>query len=374
MFKVLQLNKAFWPVIGGVEKVVYDLAKGLGDFFDMSVLAVGEDGHFKREQFKNFMVYKTPRLTKIASTPISLNYTTAFKLLAPQMDLLHFHLPHPFGVLAYARYPFTKKILVTYHCDVVKQKTLNILYEPMMHFLLKRASKIVVSNPNIINTSQVLRRYRDKCIVIPFGIDIDKMKLKPEEKLRLVDLRKRYNKPVVLFVGRLVYYKGVEYLIKAMKDVDAYLIIIGNGPLKTDLLKLTQNLNLTNKTTFIDHLPRSELKLYFHLCDVFVLPSIARTEAFGLVLLEAMACGKPLISTELGTGTSFINQHEVTGFVVPVANSQSLVQTINKILNNKTSTERLSSSALWRVKNIFSFKLFIENYYSFYKELLPESL
>jgi rhamnosyl/mannosyltransferase len=196
------------------------------------------------------------------------------------------------------------------------------------------------------------------------------MQLSYDERVNVKRLRERYGKRIILFVGRLVYYKGVEHLIDSMREIDGHLIVIGEGALREQLFGQVKSLRLSDKVTFINHLPKKELKLYFNLCDVFVLPSVVRTEAFGLVLLEAMACSKPVVSTELGTGTSFVNLDGVTGLVAPPGSSSSLSQSINRILYDGLLREQMGKSAYKRVTGLFSLKKFSEDYLSAYRAVL----
>ncbi|MCX8015380.1 MAG: glycosyltransferase, partial [candidate division WOR-3 bacterium] len=270
------MAKSFYPVIGGVERTVYELARGLNRYYDITLLTVSEDRRFREESFDGIKVIKTPRFAKILSTPMSFNYPLWFKKLSINTDLIHLHSPHPVGELVLNTFPTYTKILTTYHFDIVKQSYLKWLYSPLLKTVFRKSQKIVTSNPNIIQTSSLLEDYQDKCIAIPFGIKISEYLLSQEQLKNALALKNKYSKPVILFVGRLVYYKGVEFLIKAMARIDANLIIIGEGPLRKRLGVLVNNLGIANKVEFIDHLPREDLLLYFNICDVFVLPSVAR--------------------------------------------------------------------------------------------------
>jgi glycosyltransferase involved in cell wall biosynthesis len=222
---------------------------------------------------------------------------------------------------------------------------------------LKKAKKIFVSNPNLIESSNHLRKFKEKCVVIPFGVDLEKFKLNEEIKKEVEDIKKRYKPPIILSIGRYVYYKGFEYLIEAAKNVKAKFLIIGEGALKEKYENIIKKLNLEDKVFLIPHV--ENLIPYYYACDLFVLPSIALSEAFGIVLLEAMVCGRPLISTEVGTGTSFINQDGITGFVIEPKNSKILSEKINAILENEKLKEKFSQNSLRRAQE-FSKENFVE--------------
>ena len=171
----------------------------------------------------------------------------------------------------------------------------------------------------------------------------------------------------ILFVGRLNYYKGLQYLIEATKEIAANLVIIGEGPLKNSLRNKAKELGIEGKIFFLPFMTQEELVNFYKTCSVFVLPSIFKSEAFGLVLIEAMACGKPVISTDIGTGTSFVNQDGVTGFVVPPKDSQALAQAIKKILENKKLAQELGRNGLERVRKKFSLEKMLEKTAYVYK-------
>ena len=371
--RLLEVTKAFCPVIGGVEKTVYDLATLASDEFDVTVLAVSENRRSSTETVHGFTVCKVGKLAKVFSAPLSLQYIPKFQKLASSADLIHVQSPYPLGELALHLTRVKVPIVVTYIFDVVRQRILAPAYNPLLHAVLRRASRIVVCNPNTPDSSPVLVPYRDRISVIPYGIRTEKFILDDSGQDAVRSLKKGFSRPLVLFVGRLVYYKGAEYLIRAAADVDADFVIIGSGPLKAELVGLAGKLGITSRVRFLDHLPRSEMLAYFHACDLFVLPSVAKSEAFGLVLLEAMACGKPLVTTELGTGTSWINQHGETGLVVPPRDSQELAQAIQRLTSDEPLRRKMGQAAYDRVCKVFTRKEFGESYIRLFKELLADA-
>lgn len=368
--KVLMLVKSFYPVIGGVETAAFELARGLSAKYSIIILTVSEDKNFRREEKDGFEIIKTPRIAKILSTPLSINYPLWVNRIINSVDIIHLHSPHPIGELSLLVLPTSKKLLITYHFDIVKQKYLNPIYNPLQNHIFSKSEKIVVSNPNIIQTSSFLENFRNKCVSIPFGIRINEYILNQDQIKNATMLKNKYKKPVILFVGRLVYYKGIEYLIRAMTMVDANLIIIGEGPLKKKLITLVDKLKVTDKVEFINHIPREQLMLYFNICDIFVLPSIARSEAFGLVLLEAMVYKKPLITTELGTGTSFVNINGKTGLVVPPANAEALSEAINTLIYDEAIRREMGENAAKRVEEEFDISKYLFAYDKLYQQIL----
>lgn len=368
--KLLMMVKSFQPIIGGVETAVYELARGLSKKYSITILTVSEDKNFRREEKDGFEVIKTPRFAKILSTPLSINYPFGVKKIINSADIIHLHSPHPIGEFSLLIFPPPKKLLITFHFDIAKQKYLNFIYQPLVKSLFEKSERIVFSNPNIINSSNILSNFSAKCVQIPYGITIDKYVLNDKDKLIVKKMKEKYHRPVILFVGRLVYYKGVQYLIKAMQKVDANCIIIGDGPLKKSLMKMVDKLCLSDRIEFKPHLPHNELLLNFSMSDIFVLPSVARAEAFGMVLLEAMTYGKPLVTTELGTGTSYININGKTGFVVPPSDAEALSRAINALISDETTRRSMGENAVKRVREAFNIEKYLLEYDKLYQQVL----
>lgn len=371
--RLLEVTKAFYPVIGGVEKTVYDLATLAAAEFDVTVLAVSEDRTARHERYGGFDVVKVPKLAKVFSAPLSLSYLSKFAELVCKADVVHLHSPYPLAELALRLHPVRARVAVTYHFDIVRQKTIEPLYAPLLHYTLRRADRIIATNPNSRATSPFLRRYDEKVTVIPScGVDPESYALTPMQRAAAEQLRGRHSRPLVLFVGRLVYYKGAEYLVRAMSDISADLVMVGSGPLEPSLKTLARELGAEDRIQFLPHIPRDELLQLFHACDLFVLPSVAKSEGFGLVLLEAMACAKPMVTTELGTGTSWINQHGETGFVVPPRDPSALAQAIRRLVSDELLRREMGKAAYDRVCRAFTRSGFGDSHIRLFKELLAD--
>jgi rhamnosyl/mannosyltransferase len=357
--KVLQVVKLYYPWIGGVEKVVQQIAEGVNgkDNFEIEILCCDHEKKGKEEEINGVKVHRASSFGIFWGMPISFDFFKLFKRLSKKVDIIDFHHPFPLGDIALFLFRPKAKLVVHYHSDIVRQKIFDFLIRVFINNTLKKAEKIIVSNPNLIESSPYLQRFKEKCEVILFGVDLEKFKKFDLKKVRKI--KEKYGN-FVLFVGRLNYYKGLCYLIDAMKDVKANLVIIGEGPEKSNLISQISKLKLENKIFLLPFQPEDELINYYHACSVFVLPSIFKSEAFGLVLIEAMACQKPVISTELGTGTSFVNRNGVTGFVVPPRNSKALAEAINKILSDKELVQKFEKNAENLVIENFSLQKMIE--------------
>jgi glycosyltransferase involved in cell wall biosynthesis len=217
----------------------------------------------------------------------------------------------------------------------------------------------VANSGRYLESSEALAPFLTKCVVIPLGIDVEAFDAAPDA---------RFGKPMTLFVGRLVYYKGIEVLIEAFKTVPGTLVIVGEGPLEGRLRE--QAAGLAGRVRF-EKVPRAaSLAPYLHACDVLVLPSVARTEAFGIVLLEAMACGKPVVTTELGTGTSFICRNGETGLVVPPNDPQALAGAIRTILTDEKAAKRMGLAGRLRVEKHFTRKAMVESFVKLYESCM----
>ena len=334
--------------------MVRQLAEGLNgkNSFLVEVLCCSRKGKGKEEAIKGVKVRRASSLGIFWGMPLSFSFFCWFRKIRNAFDIIDFHHPFPLGDLALLFFKPKGRLIVHYHSDIVRQKIFNFILNPLTRSTLKKAEKIIVSNPNLKNSSPLLRDFREKCLVVPFGIDVRETE-SFFDKERIEKIKREYS-PFVLFVGRLNYYKGVSYLIEAMKGVGANLVIIGEGPEKNNLKLEIRNLDLKNKVFFLPHQPKRNLMNFHRAADVFVLPSIFKSEAFGLVLLEAMIGGTPVISTELQTGTSWVNQNGKTGLVVPPKDAGVLIEALNKILEDKEKAGLLGKEARERVLQNFT--------------------
>lgn len=366
--KILQINKLYYPWIGGVEKIVQQIAEGLNNKNDFKVDVLVCNSEKKRitERINGVEVFRAKTIKIMLGMPISLDFLILYRNLVKNYDLIFLHYPFPLGFLSYFLFSRNKELLIWYHSDIVRQKFLEIFFKFFHLYALNKARKIFVSNPNLIESSNYLKKFKEKCTVIPFGIDFNYFKEDEDIKKQAEEIKKKFGAPIILSVGRLSYYKGFEYLIETAKNIEAKFIIIGEGTLKHKLLKMIKDLKLDNKVFLIP--PVSDLRPFYSACDIFILPSIHKSEAFGIVILEAMAFGKPIISTELGTGTSWINLNGKTGLVVPPKNPEKLKEAINELLNKEDFKRILGENARKRAQE-FSLDNFIKKISSEIKSL-----
>lgn len=368
--RVLQVTKLYTPWSGGVEKVAQDIAEGLNGRVTMSVLTCQPRGRGNREFVNGVRVDRAGSLGICLSMPISLSFPYLLKKLAKNQDVLHFHTPFPLGIISYLLIRPKGRLVVWWHSDIVRQKNILRLYRPFLLRFLERADKIIVATSQHIESSNFLSPFKNKCQIIPFGIDTKKFQITDEIECQIGRIRREHGNRIILFVGRLVYYKGVEYLIRAMKKIHGKLLLIGQGPLESKLISVIAELRLEDKVVFLGKLGNQEMLSYYHSCDVFVLPSIAKSEAFGIVQLEAMACGKAVVNTSLATGVPQVSIDGKTGITVPPKDADSLAKAINTLLTNKKLKEEYGHNALMRVKNHFTMEKMTEMVFQIYKHVL----
>jgi len=346
--RILHVYKDYFPVLGGIENHIKLLAERQASAgHEVTVLVTSPTAHTEQEQRDGVRVIKAARLAEFASTPLSLAMPR--RLWRQHPDITHLHFPYPPAEIS--QWPFLGKrpTVLTYHSDIVRQQRALVLYRPLMLHILRRVDRILVSSPNYMESSEVLRRLRGSCSVIPFGIDQSRFRNVPEDAVQRV--RELYGSgPWILFVGVLRYYKGLRYLLEALKGVQARLLIVGEGPEGPALRSMAETLGLGSQVVFAGAVPDEALPAYYRAADVFCLPASERSEAFGLVQLEALASGLPIVSTELGTGTSYVNQNGISGLVVPPRNPEALGDALNRVLEDSALRARLSAGAQERAR------------------------
>ncbi|HWX54087.1 MAG TPA: glycosyltransferase [Verrucomicrobiae bacterium] len=363
--KVLQVGKFYDPYRGGIETVLRELCEELQSRVDLHVLVANTALRTVQER-RGFPV------TRVASwgTFLSSSITPSFPLWLRRLpgDILHIHLPNPVAELSYLMAARDRPAVAHFHSDIVRQRVLLRAYAPLLEIFYARVSRIVVPTPHHITVSPFLSRFREKCCVVPYGIALKRFDLTATVSRRAEELRS--DIPAILFIGRLVYYKGLEYLIQAMSRVNARLWIIGTGPLEARLKQLAAQLGLQNKVLFLGNVRDEDIPAYYHASEVFVLPSVANSEMFGMVQLEAMASRKPVVATNLPTGVSYVNQDGVTGLLVPPREPAALADAINKLLGSPSMRREMGEAGRQRVEKEFTAAKMADGVLSVYRDIL----
>ncbi len=371
--KILHLGKYYPPVEGGIELFNYDLVEWFNENkIQCNVLCVNNCNKTVIEKVKNYTVYRTSLIKMIASTPISIRYIFELKRIINNYDILHIHFPNPLAALAILLADNRKiKVVIHWHSDVVKQKLLLKLINPLINWALKRADMIIGTTQQYIDGSDQLRLFRKKCVSVPSGLNPQRLNYSIE---KVNDIKMSYpNKKIVFALGRLVEYKGFEYLIKASRylDEDYIILIAGKGPLYEKLSQTIDNLDVSNKVRMLGFVPDNMIGSYLKAMDLFVLSSITKNEAFGLVLCEAMYFGKPIVATNIkSSGVNWVNQNNVTGINVETKNDRQLADAINNILSNCEKYDLFAKNAKKRFEDTFNIKNIGESIKKIYEGLL----
>lgn len=310
----------------------------------------------------------------------ALSPAQVFKALAlhkeKPFDVLHLHFPNPLAHLASMLFPANVKRVITWHSDIVRQKRLLAMYLPFLQRVTRQADALVAATQAHYSSSTQIPPDipAHKRRVIPFGLDFGSLALTPHTTALCAELKSQAkHKPVIFALGRHVYYKGFDVLIDAMQHIDAQLILGGDGPLRQSLQDQVEKLGISSKVTFTGSIPEEDLASYFHACDMFCLPSVEQSEAFGLVQLEAMACAKPVICTQLNNGVNVLNVHGETGFAVPVRDSVALAGRINQLINDSSLRLQLGEQARSRALNVYSLPAMTASHINLYQDLTDSS-
>lgn len=375
--KVLQVNKFYYPHVGGVENHVRALAVGLrqkGNGVEVRVLCANEAPHTEKTAVDGIEVTRLASIPSGSSAPIAPAFL--WKLPDRNCDVHHVHYPSglPEIALAVSRRKVDGALIVTYHSDIVRQKYLDKAFRPFVAKLLERADRVIVGSPNIIDNSRLLAPVRKKCAVIPFGVDPEEFRLNGEVGEKAAKIREAHGDRLVFFLGRLIYYKGIEHLLRAMSEVDGVLLLGGTGPLEEKLKKTAREIGVTDKVAFLGSVPKGERCAYYKACDVFVLPSVEPSEAYGLTQVEAHMCGKPVVSTDLPTGVPFVNRDGETGFVVPPRDERSLAKAINRLLNDEKLRLEMGERARKRALSEFTVDKMVDRTLEVYSDALKNGV
>lgn len=369
--RILQLGRFYPPALGGIETVIFEIAEGLNaNNIKCDVLCSNKTNRLDISNVGTYKVVRTPSFGHILSTSISPVLILQLKKLVDQYDLIHLHHPDPMATLALLLCHPKQKIVVHWHSDIIRQKVALLFYRPFQDLMLRRCDGIIVTSKNYLDTSKHLENYKHKAEVIPIGINAEM----DVNQQKLAELKAKFtNKTVIFGLGRHVYYKGFEYLIDSAQYLDDKFVIIigGDGPLTGSLMKQAAAKGLTDKVFFTGRIPFSEIHSYFALCDIFCLSSIERTEAFGVVLLEAMSLAKPLVATNIpGSGVNWVNKESETGLNVAPANPEELAKAFIKISSNPSLREKFSIQSKVRYQTKFTRDAMVSQLIKLYSGIL----
>lgn len=367
--RVLHFFKTYLPdTTGGIEQVIFQLCEQAhANDVEAQVLTLSPTPAPKEIIVENHRVTRARESIQIASTGLSLDVFKRFRALAQDTDVVHFHFPWPMMDLVHFCTKHGRPSVVSYHSDIVRQQSLLRLYRPLMNRFLGSVDRIMVASPNYQQSSEVLRPFSHKTVVVPYGLDDCAYPQVSAERLEY--WRKRVGENFFLFVGVLRYYKGLNSLLDALHSTDYPLVIVGSGPEERALKEQAARLQLRN-VIFLGRLSDEDKVCLLQLSLALVFPSHLRSEAFGISLLEASMLSKPMISCEIGSGTTYVNQHEVTGLVVPPASPLALRQAMQRLWRDKAERVLFGKQARMRFEQLFTAKRMWQNTLAVYREAI----
>lgn len=376
--RVLQFGRFWHDQHGGIERHVALLSKELATLgVEVVNLVAAQNLQGSDVAVDGYRLVQVPSLGIVFSTALAPGLV--FKALAlhreNKFDVLHLHLPDPLSHLASLVLPSSIKRVITWHSDIIRQKKLLALYQPFLRRITRQADALVAATQAHFDASTQIphdipaqRRH-----VIPYGLDYAPLVLNPRTAALRDELRARaQGRGLVFALGRHVYYKGFDVLIEALQHTDAFLVLGGDGPLRPQLEQQAAALGVSNRVLFSGRIAEEDLAAYFNACDVFCLPSVEPSEAFGLVQLEAMACGKPVVCTQLNNGVNVVNVHGQTGFSVPVRDPLALGHCLARLLQDNALRQKLGEQALAHSRS-YSVPAMTASHIKLYQDLLSTS-
>ena len=375
--RLVHIYKDYFPVLGGIENHVRLLAEAQAAHgHDVTVLVTQlQNQKSKIENVNGLRVMKLRRQLNVQSAPISAQFATQVRNVTHGADIAHLHAPYPIGEACNLWFGRAKKTVMTWHSDIVRQKTLLRMYAPVLRRVVAQADRIICTSEPYMRTSPWLTTAQDKCVVVPYGIDLARFEvLTAEQQVKSKAFRaemtaKANGGLVLLCVGQLRHYKSFDTLIRALPQLpNVAVAIAGTGAYEVPWKALAIDLGVSERVMFLGQTGQAELPALYHGSDTFVLPSNSRAEAFGIVNIEAMACGLPLVTTDVGSGTSWVNVDGVTGFVVPPMNPDALAAAIGT-LRDADTRRRMGDAGHARAHAEFTHALMIERVEDVYKNV-----
>jgi len=367
--KILHFYKTYLPdTVGGIEQVINQIARGSARLgVETEILSLSPDRNERSFEVDGHPTHRVRLDFQIASTGFSASAFKRFSALAKSADIIHYHFPWPFMDVVHFLTRVRKPTLVTYHSDIIRQKHLLKFYRPLQQRFLASVDHIVATSPNYVATSPVLSRFPDKLSVIPIGLD--KATYPHPSPERLAHWRARCGDKFFLFVGVIRYYKGLHILLEAAQGTNYPIVIVGAGPIERELKAQAARLKLQN-VQFLGQVPEEDKVALLELCHGVVFPSHLRSEAFGVTLLEGAMYGKPMISSEIGTGTSYINIHGETGLVVAPSDPAAFRKAMQSLWNDPGLAAAMGTRAERRYREMFTADRMAAAYVHLYGKLL----
>lgn len=376
MANIVHFGKYYFPDAGGIESVTVSLAKGAAMAgHAVSVVCFEKTPANNKEVIDGVQVTRVPIAKVLASQPLGFKYFLQCLSAAKNADVVHLHAPNMLGTLCALFIPAKTRLLVHWHSDVINKGFLGKLLRPLESALLRRANSIVATSQVYADASETLAPFRNKITIIPIGVPDAKHKGDGSQLPPALEAQIGSRK-IVLAVGRLVPYKGFNVLIEAAQQLtkDSVVVIVGGGPLQQELQQAVEHGGVKDRVVLAGRLSDAALHALFERATLYCLPSTYRAEAFGVVLLEAMAYGLPIVASDIpGSGVPWVNQHGLSGLNVPVGDAKALADACNQILASEELRSSLSQGARQRFLAEFTEEVSVKRMMVAYDRLVPAS-
>ena len=369
---ILHVYKTYFPDShGGLEESIRQICIATNKYgVSNSIFTLSKDPNPRIIEASEATIYRSKTTFELSSTSFSINGFRDYKSLISKFDLIHYHFPWPYEDLLHLYANPKVPVLISYISDIVRQKYLSLMYQPLMHKFLNAANRIIANTPTYFESSKILQLYKDKVSVIP--LCINESTIPPVNQDCYDKYRNLFGEEFFLFIGVLRYYKGLHILLDAMKGTNYHTIIAGSGPLESELKQKAKELGLTN-VTFIGFVTDEEKYALLKLCKGIVFPSNLRSEAFGMTLLEGAIFKKPLITADISSGMSYININNKTGITVEPNSPSSLRKAMTTLYDNDSLCKKMGDNAHNRFQELFSGEVVGKQYANLYEELIKSA-
>jgi glycosyltransferase involved in cell wall biosynthesis len=362
--RVLHAYKAYFPELtGGIPEAISILSRSMGPAIKSSVITCYRESRLSRCRIVDDVpVERVRALGELSSMPLAPTFPVALRRAVQDFDVIVAHLPFPLIDLGIALgLPARVALVVHWHSEIHGRRVITPFLAPIIRNTVRRADSVVVSDASAITNSRLLSTYKEKCSIVPFGIDVEYWQhLDIQQRAEVASLQRKYPRLIVA-TGRLVGYKGFEILIRAMREIDAVLLIIGDGALRSNLENLAKQLGVTERVRLVGFVPREQLKIYLRAAQVFAFPSITASETFGIAQLEAMASGLPIVNTALPTGVPRVARHGVEAITVRPNDPLALRSAIQQLLDDHLLASRFGCAGTARARCQYSLERFVSN-------------
>jgi glycosyltransferase involved in cell wall biosynthesis len=365
-YRITHVGKFYPPHMGGIEVHLRDLVQSQTQRHSVRVVVANELPRTVREQRDGAEILRVACLGKAWSMPIC--PTLPWHLRQVSGDVIHLHTPNPAAAFAYVVSGCRIPLVITHHSDTLGRAHVRWLSDPFVQKAMRRAARIIVTSKRYADTSAELAGHREKIEVVPLGIDAGRFDRGPDETGR--QIRDRYGPGLVLGIGRMVPFKGFEVLVRAMQYVRGQLILLGDGPLRVRLEDVARSCGVADRVFFPGKIDNSEIGSYLSAADVLAMPSLTRAESFGIVQLEAMAAGVPVVNTNIESGTTEVSPNGLTGLTVPPGEVAPLADALNTLLADGELRRRMGRAAQERVRQEYTIEQMGARTLSVYAQVL----